>query len=45
MWNNIEITGDDNWLSEAISTGLVLAVTDGSYMEDIYKRKDLWLIC
>lgn len=36
MWNNIETTGDMNWLSTAISSGSAVAVTDGSYMEVIY---------
>ncbi len=36
IWNNLQITGDVNWLAAAVTAGSVLAVTDGSYMEDVY---------
>ena len=36
MWENLEIKDDKDWLVESIATGTCMAVTDGSYMEDIY---------
>lgn len=36
MWENLEITGDEDWLRDAIEAGSCLAVTDGLYMEDVY---------
>ena len=36
MWTNLEVTGEDDWLVDAISDGSCYAVTDGSYIEDEY---------
>ena len=36
MWENIQWVGDDDWIVEAIDDGSLIAVTDGSYMKDIY---------
>jgi hypothetical protein len=36
MWDNIEWVGVDNWIAEAIKEGTCIAVTDGSYMKELY---------
>lgn len=36
MWNDLEVTGDEDWIVEAITKSSCVAVTDGSYMEDKY---------
>jgi hypothetical protein len=38
MWENIQWTGDDNWIAEAIIDGSCTAVTNGSYMEHLYPQ-------
>jgi hypothetical protein len=34
MWEDMRLTGDDNWLEDAIRDNSLVAVTDGSYMQD-----------
>jgi hypothetical protein len=36
MWENLQWVGNDNWIAEAIEGGTLIAVTDGSYMKDLY---------
>jgi hypothetical protein len=36
MWDNLKWVGDDDWLAVAIAEGTCVAVTDGSYMKDLY---------
>ena len=36
MWNDLKWEGDDTWLVEAIQKGTCVAVTDGSYMPNLY---------
>ncbi len=36
MWENLQWVGDDHWIAEAIEDGTLIAVTDGSYMKDLY---------
>ena len=36
MWDNLQWIGDDDWIATAIAEGTCMAVTDGSYMEDLY---------
>ncbi len=36
MWENLTIWGDASWLAEAIADNSLVAVTDGSYMKDVY---------
>ena len=42
MWEGLKLSGDgeDNdyaWLREAIEEGTLVAVTDGSYMKELYR--------
>ncbi len=36
MWEDMRLTGVDGWLEEAIRDNSLVAVTDGSYMQDKY---------
>lgn len=36
MWDNLQWVGDDDWLATAISKGTCIAVTDGSYMKNLF---------
>ena len=36
LWNNLTIRGDTSWLEEAIADNSLMAVTDGSYIKEIY---------
>jgi hypothetical protein len=36
MWDNIQWEGDDNWMADSIKEGMCIAVTDGSYMKELY---------
>lgn len=36
FWDNLTWIGDDDWLATAIADGTCMAVTDGSYMKDLY---------
>jgi hypothetical protein len=36
LWENLQIVGDTSWLSEAIQDNSLGAVTDGSYMKEMY---------
>ncbi len=36
MWDNLTIRGETLWLAEAIADNTLIAVTDGSYMKEIY---------
>jgi hypothetical protein len=35
-WDSPRLIGDDNWLLEAIREGTCIAVTDGSYIQELY---------
>jgi hypothetical protein len=37
MWDSLRLIGDDNWLLEAIREGTCIAVTDGSYIRELYR--------
>jgi hypothetical protein len=36
MWDNIQREGDDNWMADSIREGMCIAVTNGSYMKELY---------
>ena len=36
MWENLQLIGDEGWLEISIRDGSVLAVTDGSYIKELY---------
>jgi hypothetical protein len=36
MWKSLRLMGDDNWLHDSIKAGTCIAVTDGSYIREIY---------
>lgn len=36
MWKPLRLVGDDDWLIEAIRDGTCVAVTDGSYIRELY---------
>ena len=36
VWKTLRLIGDDNWLLMAIREGTVIAVTDGSYIKEMY---------
>ena len=36
MWKSLRLIGDDNWLEESITAGTCIAVTDGSYIRELY---------
>ena len=36
MWESLRLVGDDHWLEEAIESGTCRAVTDGSYIKEMY---------
>ena len=36
MWDNLQWIEDDDWIATAIAEGTCIAVTDGSYMKDLY---------
>jgi hypothetical protein len=36
MWENLQWVGNDHWIAEAIEDGTLIAITDGSYMKDLY---------
>ncbi len=36
MWENLQWVRDDDWIVEAIANESLIAVTDGSYMKDLY---------
>jgi hypothetical protein len=36
LWDNLVIAGDIEWIADAIRENTLVAVTDGSYMEDRY---------
>ncbi len=38
MWDNLTIRGDITWLAESIADYSLVAVTDGSYMKEIYPQ-------
>ncbi len=41
MWDNLQWVEDDDWLLTAIAEGTCIAVTDGSYMKDLYPNINL----
>ena len=36
MWRSLRLIGDDHWLEDAIEAGTCRAVTDGSYIKELY---------
>ena len=36
IWDSLSLTGDDNWLLEAIEEGTCVVVTDGSYIKKLF---------
>ena len=36
MWSNLQSVGEDDWLERAIEDSSLLAVTDGSYIKELY---------
>ena len=38
MWKSLRIVGDDQWIRRAIERGTLVAVTDGSYMREMYSN-------
>jgi len=36
LWDSLVLIGDDDWLVEAIAEGTCMAVTDGSYIKELY---------
>jgi hypothetical protein len=36
MWDNLSITGDLDWIVVSIADNSCVAVTDGSYMKELY---------
>ena len=36
MWKLLRLIGEDNWLEESINAGACVAVTDGSYIRELY---------
>ncbi len=36
MWDNIQWEGNDNWMADSIREGTCIAVTDGSYIKELY---------
>ena len=41
LWNNLQWVGDNDWLAAAIADGTCIAVTDGSYMKNLYPHIQL----
>ena len=38
MWRSLKIIGNDGWLKKAIEEHTLIAVTDGSYMREMYPQ-------
>ena len=36
MWDDLQFIGDDDWMAQAIANHSLVAVTDGSYIKEIY---------
>jgi hypothetical protein len=36
LWDNLVISGDISWIAVAIADNSCVAVTDGSYMKEVY---------
>jgi hypothetical protein len=36
LWDHVKVTGGDHWIYQAITEGMLVAVTDGSYIQEIY---------
>lgn len=36
MWDNLQCVGEDEWMEAAIADGSLIAVTDGSYIKELY---------
>jgi hypothetical protein len=41
MWKHLQIVGEDHWLQESIQEEEYIAVTDGSYMKDLFPQLNL----
>ena len=38
IWENLQLRGDDWWITCAIEDGTCMAVADGSYLRDLYPQ-------
>jgi hypothetical protein len=36
LWDHLTITGGEFWMYQSITNGMLVAVTDGSYMQELY---------
>ncbi len=36
LWEHLQVSGGVTWIHESITNGLLVAVTDGSYIRKIY---------
>lgn len=36
MWRSLRLVGDDDWIIEAMQEGMCVAVTDASYIRELY---------
>jgi hypothetical protein len=36
LWDNLKIEGDEDWILQSIQEGSIFAVTDGSYLKELY---------
>ncbi len=36
LWEHLTITGGELWIHQSIAKGMLVAVTDGSYMQELY---------
>ena len=36
VWDSLSLTGDKDWLLESIKEGPCVAVTDGSYIKELF---------
>ena len=36
MWDSLRLLGEDDWIMESIQDGTCIAVTDGSYIREIF---------
>jgi hypothetical protein len=36
IWKSLRLVGDDGWILDSIAAGTLVAVTDGSYIREMY---------
>jgi hypothetical protein len=36
LWDSLKLEGDENWILQSIQAGSIYAVTDGSYLKELY---------